>query len=136
MGLVRFDRDENNLVSGSYSQGRGPVLRSDCLELTKISFARGEGAEMHQHEEEQVVYILSGRVRARLGDEEYEVHPGEATFSPAGVPHGMRALEDTVALSVKNHVAPTYAETGRLDQPPGLRKEGPDLQRGCEQCRS
>src|SRR5215470_9828527 len=114
MGLVRFDRDENNLVSGSYSQGRGPVLRSDSLELTKISFAKGEGAEMHQHEEEQVLYILSGRIRAALGDEEYEVGPGEATFSPAGMRHGMRALEDTVALSIKNHVAPIYTETGRL----------------------
>jgi quercetin dioxygenase-like cupin family protein len=114
MGLVRFDRDENNLVSEGYSQGRGPVLRSDSLELTKISFATGEGAEMHQHDEEQVVYILSGRIRATLGDEEYEVGPGEATFAPAGVPHGMHALEDTVALSVKNHVAPIYPETGRL----------------------
>jgi quercetin dioxygenase-like cupin family protein len=114
MGLVRFDRDENNLVSGSYSQGRGPVLRSDNLELTKISFAKGEGAEMHQHDEEQVLYILTGRIRATLGDEEYEVGPGEATFSPAGVPHGMHALEDTVALSVKNLVAPVYTETGRL----------------------
>jgi len=115
MGLVRFDRDENNLVSGSYSQGRGPVLRSDCLELTKISFAKGQGAEIHQHEEEQVVYILSGRIRATLDGEDYEVGPGEAAFSPSGVPHGMHALEDTVALSIKNHVAPVYAETGRLD---------------------
>jgi len=115
VGLVRFDRDEDNLVSGSYSQGRGPVLRSDCLELTKISFAKGQGAEMHQHHEEQVVYVLSGRIKATLGGDEYEVGPGEATFSPAGVPHGVHALEDTVALSVKNHVAPIYAETGRLD---------------------
>lgn len=115
MGLIRFDRDENNLVSGSYSQGRGPVLRSDSLELTKISFAKDEGAEMHQHEEEQVLYILSGRIKATLGGEAYEVGPGEATFNPAGMPHSMHALEDTVALSVKNHIAPIYPETGRLD---------------------
>ena len=119
MGLVRFDRDEDNLVSGSYSTGRGPVLRSDSLELTKISFAKGQGAVTHQHEEEQIFYILSGRIKATLGDDEYEVGPGEATFNPAGMPHGMQALEDTVALSiknqgVKNHVAPIYTETGRL----------------------
>jgi quercetin dioxygenase-like cupin family protein len=117
MGLVRFDRDADNLVSSSYSQGRGPVLRSDSLELTKISFAKGEGAATHQHAEEQILYVLSGRIEATLGDEEYEVGPGEATFNPAGVPHGMRALEDTVALSVKDRVAPSYSETGRLDAP-------------------
>jgi quercetin dioxygenase-like cupin family protein len=114
MGLVRFDRDADNLVSSSYSQGRGPVLRSDCLELTKISFAKGQGAARHQHEEEQVMYVLSGRIRATLGDEEYEVGPGEATFNPSNVPHSVHALEDTVALSVKNQVAPGYSETGRL----------------------
>ena len=114
MGLVRFDQDANNVVSGSYSQGRGPVLRSDNLELTKISFAKGEGAATHQHEEEQVMYVLSGRILAKLGDAEYEVGPGEATFNPANTPHSVHAIEDTVALSVKNHVAPGYTETGRL----------------------
>ncbi len=114
MGLVRFDRDEENLVSGTYSQGRGPVLRSDSLELTKISFAKGEGAKTHQHKEEQVMYVLSGRLNVMLGDEKYEVGPGEATFNPSNVPHSVLALEDTVGLSVKNHVAPIYTETGRL----------------------
>ena len=55
MGLVRFDRDEDNLVSGTYSRGRGPVLRSESLELTKISFAKGEVAITHEHKEEQVM---------------------------------------------------------------------------------
>jgi quercetin dioxygenase-like cupin family protein len=114
MGLVKFDRDADNLVSGSYSQGRGPVLRSDNLELTRISFSKGEGAARHQHKEEQVMYILSGRIKATLGDDEYEVGPGEATFNPANTPHSVLALEDTVGLSVKNHVAPIYTETGRL----------------------
>lgn len=114
MGLVRFDHDADNLVSGTYSQGRGPVLRSDHLEITKISFAKGEGASTHQHKEEQVMYVLSGRIRATLGDEEYEVGPGEATFNPANTPHSALALEDTVGLSVKNHVAPVYEATGRL----------------------
>ena len=114
MGLVRFDKDADNLVSGSYSQGRGPVLRSDSLELTKIFFAEGEGAEAHSHPEEQVMYVLSGRVLAKCGDEEYEVGPGEATYNPSNVPHSLRALEDTYGLSVKNQVAPAYSETGRL----------------------
>jgi quercetin dioxygenase-like cupin family protein len=114
MGLVRFDSDADNLVSGTYSQGRGPVLRSEHLEVTKIAFAKGEGADTHQHDEEQVMYVLSGRLKATCGDEKYEVGPGEATFSPAGVPHSVQAVEDTVGLSLKNQVAPVYPETGRL----------------------
>jgi quercetin dioxygenase-like cupin family protein len=114
MGLVKFDTDRDNLVSGGYSQGRGPVLRSENLEVTKIAFAEGDGAELHSHEEEQVMYVLSGRLRATVGDETYEVAEGEASFHPSNVPHAVHALEDTVGLSLKNQVAPVYEATGRL----------------------
>jgi quercetin dioxygenase-like cupin family protein len=115
MGLVTFDTDPDNVVSGSYSQGRGPVLRSDNLEVTKITFAAGEGAETHQHEEEQVMYVLSGRFRVTVGDETFEVSEGQASYHPSNVPHSVHALEDTVGLSLKNQVAPGYEPTGRLD---------------------
>lgn len=114
MGLVRFDHDEDNLVAGAYSQGRGPVLRSEHLEVTKIAFAKGEGAKTHQHEEDQVVYVLSGRMRATSGEETFEAGPGEAIFNPSGVPHSVTAVEDTVGLSIKNQVAPSYPATGQL----------------------
>ena len=114
MGLVKFDQDEDHLVSGEYSQGRGPVLRSEHLEVTKIAFPRGKGAELHRHAEEQVMYVLSGRLLVTLEGEQYEVGPGEATFNPSNSEHGVSALEDTVALSFKNHVAPGYEKTGEL----------------------
>lgn len=114
MPHVRFEDDESNVVSSSYSTGTGPVLRSDKMEVTKISFVRGKGAARHTHPEEQVMYVLEGRLRVECGDETYEVGPGEATFHPANMPHGVMAIEDTTALSVKNQVAPTYEPTGSL----------------------
>ena len=114
MPLVKFDSDEDNLVSGSYSTGHGPVLRSDNLEVTKISFEAGKGAEPHQHPEEQVMYVLSGRLRVTCDGETYEVGPGEATFNPSNSMHEVMALEDVTAISLKNQVAPIYDATGRL----------------------
>ena len=60
MPHVTFDGDEDNVVSGSYSTGTGPVLRSRAMEVTKISFAKGRGAHEHAHPEEQVMYVLEG----------------------------------------------------------------------------
>jgi quercetin dioxygenase-like cupin family protein len=116
MGLVRFDRDKDNVISGSYSDARGPVLRSRHQEVTKVWFPKGEGARPHAHPEEQTFYILEGRLRVTLGDEEpYEVGPGEGSFHPSNVPHQVEALEDTVAISFKNVVDPTqYKATGQL----------------------
>jgi mannose-6-phosphate isomerase-like protein (cupin superfamily) len=50
--------------------------------------------------------VLSGRLEVSCGDETYEVGPGEATFNPSGVPHGVTALEDVDVLSVKSEVRP------------------------------
>lgn len=115
MGLIVFDEmDEQRLVAEQYSTGRGPVLRSDVMELTKISFTSGNGAELHQHPEEQVLYVLEGVLDVTVGNETYEVHPGQASFHPSNVPHRAMAIQDVVALSFKHLVAPNYEKSGDL----------------------
>jgi quercetin dioxygenase-like cupin family protein len=114
MGLVTFDRDEDNLVSGAYSQARGPVLRSERIELTKVFFAKGEGAKPHRHPEEQVMLVLKGRLRVSCDGETYEVGPGQATFNPSNAEHAVEALEDVEGISFKNLVDPNYEKTGDL----------------------
>lgn len=115
MGLVTLDQDAENLVSGSYSTARGAVMRSEKQEITKAVFKGGEGAHEHAHPEEQTFYVVSGRLRVTLrGEEPYVVEAGQCSFHPSDVPHKVEALEDTVAISFKNLVAPIYEETGRL----------------------
>lgn len=115
MSHITFDeKDADHLVAGHYSTGRGQVLRSDKIEVTKIRYRKGFGADTHQHLEEQVLYLLEGRMRFTCGDETYECGPGEGTFHASNVPHSAEALEDTVAISFKNLVNPNYGQTGRL----------------------
>jgi quercetin dioxygenase-like cupin family protein len=106
MSLVRFDSDAEVRGPRSWTAATGPVHRGQAMEVTKITFDKGHGADIHRHPEEQVMYVLSGRLRVTCGDETYEVGPGEATFNPSNVPHGVTALEDVVALSVKSEVHP------------------------------
>jgi quercetin dioxygenase-like cupin family protein len=117
MGKVTFDDADPNLVSERYSQGRGSVLRSENIEVIRIRFAKGEKAAPHSHPEEQFTYILSGRLRVELPEkgETYEIGPGEATFNPSNIVHGVEALEDTIALSLKAPLsAEDYAATRTL----------------------
>src|SRR3954452_14464688 len=39
------------------------------------------------HEDDEAWYVLDGRLRFRLGDDEVEAKPGAAVFAPRGVPH-------------------------------------------------
>jgi quercetin dioxygenase-like cupin family protein len=102
MSLIRFDGEAEIRGAGGYYAGH----RGQALEVTRISFDQGQGADIHRHPEEQVMYVLSGRLRVTCGEETYEVGPGQATFNPSNVPHGVTALEDVVALSVKSEVRP------------------------------
>ena len=116
MGLISFDgKDEDNLVAGHYSTGRGPVLRSGQMEFTKITFEAGKGAELHEHPEEQLLYVVDGVFDVVNGDETYEVRAGQASFHPSNIPHRAIARERSTALSFKVLVDPSYEETGKLD---------------------
>jgi len=114
MPLVTFDEADDNQVA-SYSDGHGAVLRSEHFEAAKIHFPRGQGAKMHRHPEEQLSFVVSGRLRVTAGGEVYEVGPGQATFNPSNIEHGVEALEDTVVLSLKAPlIADDYEATGKL----------------------
>ena len=54
MSKISFDRDEDHAVTPQYSEARGPVLRSEKIEVTKAVFDLGKGAKTHSHSEEQV----------------------------------------------------------------------------------
>ena len=54
--------------------------------------------EPRTHEGFEWFYVLSGRLRFALGDEEREVGPGESLLIAGDVPHEVEALEDTVVL--------------------------------------
>jgi hypothetical protein len=45
-------------------------------------------APLHlHHDDDEAWYVLSGRLKVRIGDEEYDVPAGAAVIGPHGVPH-------------------------------------------------
>ncbi|MDX1385918.1 MAG: cupin domain-containing protein [Thermoanaerobaculia bacterium] len=74
-------------------------------ERTMIALLRlGEGAFVprHAHPNEQISYVMSGRLRFVVGDDEEEivVGPGQAVVLPSELPHSAEAIEDTVGIDV------------------------------------
>lgn len=66
-----------------------------------LEIDRGESLSLQKHERKQeTMYLQSGRLRFRLGDEEFEMEPGECLTIRPGDVHRMEALEDAVLLEV------------------------------------
>lgn len=104
MPFIYYDEIEKEFVTPKHSTAYGALATGEFIEVGYLSFKKGEGANPHQHPHEQIVVVLQGRIRARLGDEEQELGPGSGFHVPPNLPHGVTALEDSEVLSCKNLV--------------------------------
>ncbi len=102
MPFIRYDEIESEFVTPKHSRAYGELATGESIEVGRLRFHAGEGAEEHHHPHEQIVVILEGRLRAHLGGEVAELGPGEGFHAPPDVPHHVEALEDTVVLSCKS----------------------------------
>jgi unsaturated pyranuronate lyase len=74
------------------------MLNGEAMTLAQITLAAGAAVPLHDHPNEQIATVLSGRLRFLVGDEELEVGAGESVLVPGGVSHRVDALEDSVVL--------------------------------------
>src|SRR3712207_3210722 len=53
-------------------------------------FSPGTGIPLHSHNVEETVLVFEGEATAVIGDDEFDLVAGQATWAPAGVPHCFR----------------------------------------------
>ena len=72
----------------------GPVL-AESPEIMLVEFAFAEAARgcRTSHPHVQSTFVKAGRYRFTVGDETFEVGPGDAFVVPSGVTHGCKLLE-------------------------------------------
>jgi len=63
-----------------------------------LEFKQGTVVAQHAHDNEQLTYCISGRMRFTFPDGERVVRPGDVLVIPSGTPHGAEMLEDTVEM--------------------------------------
>jgi quercetin dioxygenase-like cupin family protein len=71
--------------------------------LAHVYLKKGAIVPMHSHDNEQLTYILEGRLRFWIGEDEaevVEVGAGEVLHLPSNVPHKAEALEETLDVDV------------------------------------
>jgi quercetin dioxygenase-like cupin family protein len=81
------------------SIGRKMVVGEKCM-VAQIFIAKGGVVPLHQHDAEQITYILEGALQFQLEGKEVVVKKGQVLTIPSNVPHSAVALEDTLDLDV------------------------------------
>jgi quercetin dioxygenase-like cupin family protein len=76
------------------------LITGDQMMIAHVYLTKGAIVPEHSHHNEQITYILEGRLRFFLPDETIDVGAGEVLTIPAHLPHRAEALEDTLDVDV------------------------------------
>jgi quercetin dioxygenase-like cupin family protein len=79
------------------------LISTERMMLAHVYLEKGCVVPKHEHENEQLTYILEGCLRFWLGEDEsevVEVRAREVLHIPAHLPHKAEALEDTLDVDV------------------------------------
>jgi quercetin dioxygenase-like cupin family protein len=79
------------------------MITGERMMIAQIFLKKGSVVPRHQHENEQITYILEGALRFHLGADgarEVTVRAGEVLTIPPNLPHTAEALEDTLDVDI------------------------------------
>ena len=54
-----------------------PLIKGDQMTFLEIHYAAGVGAPLHTHTHEFVAYVVKGKVKSTVGEEEFIMGPGD-----------------------------------------------------------
>ena len=79
------------------------LVTGERMMLAHVYLERGSVVPMHQHENEQISYVLEGTLRFWIESEDaepIEATSGQVLTIPSNVPHKAEALEETLTVDV------------------------------------
>ncbi|MEZ4598465.1 MAG: cupin domain-containing protein [Syntrophotaleaceae bacterium] len=62
----------------------------------------------HNHPHEQTGYLVEGRIRLRIGEQTFDVGPGDSWCIPGNMDHSAEIVEKSVAIEVFSPVREDY----------------------------
>ena len=78
----------------------GEFFRSSTLSLTVARWPAGSVDDQEPHTEDEVYYVVSGRARLRVAEEDAAVGAGSIAYVAAGVEHRFHDIEEDLSVIV------------------------------------
>src|SRR5690349_19158361 len=82
---------------------RRRLIATERMMIAHVYLEQGAIVPRHEHENEQLTYILEGRLRLWLGENDeqvVDVAAGEVLHIPSHLPHRAEALETTLDVDI------------------------------------
>ncbi|MFQ9516472.1 MAG: GNAT family N-acetyltransferase [Eubacterium sp.] len=76
--------------------------------VTKMNYVAGNFATMHTHPHEQSGYVISGKYRMIIDEQEFELNAGDSYSIPGNIPHSFEVLEAGEVVDVFTPIREDY----------------------------
>lgn len=76
--------------------------------MTEFRLKKKSVLPMHAHPYEQTGYLVSGKLKLKIGDQTYDAEAGDSWCIPFNVEHGADIREDAVAIEIFSPVRDDY----------------------------
>lgn len=93
---AKFDDLKEVLLAGASLR----PFAGQHLMVAWVEAREGVVVPPHRHEHEQMVVMLQGRLRMRMGEDWFEVGPKEVLFIPSNTEHEAVVVQDATYLDV------------------------------------
>lgn len=77
---------------------RRRLVATEQIYQMTVDLAEGSVVPLHQHPQEQIAHVVSGRLRFQVGDSFVEAGPGESVAIPGDTPHAVWTLTTAVVI--------------------------------------
>jgi quercetin dioxygenase-like cupin family protein len=88
------------------------LVHGEKMLSVEFRLRKGNRLPDHAHPHEQSGYMVSGHLLLSIGEETFDVGPGDSWSIPGHVEHGARVLEDSVAVEVFSPIREDYLPAG------------------------
>ena len=112
VSLYRWDELALEKVTEMISR---KIVTGEREMLAQTYLKKGAVVPMHNHESEQITYVLQGALKFLIAGEEITVREGEVLHIPSWIEHQAEALDDTFELDVFSPIRQDWIDIA--DQP-------------------
>ncbi|RMF77227.1 MAG: cupin domain-containing protein [Chloroflexi bacterium] len=91
------ETEQVEMLEGLHRRTMGTT---DEAMLCEFFLERGTAIPEHSHQNDQVGYVVFGKIKMTINDEVYTCLPGDSFAIPGGIVHSTLALVDSLVINV------------------------------------
>jgi len=119
MSVVKAYQEKGVKVSAPYERIIKVLLAPDCRNVPEITFSHVfiypySQTDLHTHDRPELIYVVSGRGKAILGEEKVTLEPDVVMWILPGIKHQVKNLGDDM-LKLATLFIPAYTAKELID---------------------